>query len=304
MKNYFQGCTSLDEAKVLYKKLAFELHPDVSQRDSEEEFKEMQNQFERFKPQTEKYKTEFETHSPHDYMDIIDDLMQIKFDIIIEVCGSFIWLSGDTRAAKDQIKAIKNEAFKPAQWHKKKFMWFFAPVDYRRFSNKEFDMDEIRGKYGSEKYKPHQNSKISGAAEMTISYSAKKVQLGAVTTAYDVQNYLRTVWANGSIEHRESFKLVCLNQAAEILGCFNVADGGISGVTVDLRVLFQAALLSNSTSIIVAHNHPSGNLTPSEQDKKLTKKIKEAALLLDLRLNDHIILTENSYFSFSEEGIL
>jgi DNA repair protein RadC len=304
MKNYFQGCTTLDEAKAQYKKWVFELHPDVSQRDSEEEFKAMQNQFENFKPETEKYKTEFENHKAADFMDIINDLLNIKHDIEIEICGSFIWISGDTRSAKDQIKAVRNEAFKPAQWHKKKYVWFFAPVDYRKFSTKEFDMDEIRGKYGSDKYKPHQAAKISGAAEMKISYSSKKVEFGAVTGAYDVQKYLRQVWGKGTIEHRESFKLVCLNQAAEILGVFNVADGGVAGVSVDLKVLFQAALLSNSTSIIVAHNHPSGNLTPSEQDKNITKRIKEAALLLDLRLNDHIILTANSYFSFSEEGIL
>ena len=153
MKNYFKDCTTLDEAKALYKKLAFQLHPDVSGYASEEDFKEMQNQFEAFKPVTEKYKTEFETHNAHQFMDIINDLMQIKYDIIIEVCGSFIWLSGETRNAKEEIKAIKNEAFKPAQFHKKKLMWFFAPVDYRRFSNKEFDMDEIRGKYGSEQFK-------------------------------------------------------------------------------------------------------------------------------------------------------
>ncbi len=304
MKNYFSNCTTLDEAKALYKKLAFELHPDVSGRDSKAEFQEMQNQFEAFKPQTEKYQTEFESHNAAHFMQIINDLMQIKHDIEIEICGSFIWISGDTRSAKDKIKAVQSEAFKPAQWHRKKFVWFFAPADYRKFSSKEFDMEEIRNKYGSEKYKPHQNHKISGAAEMRISYSSKKVDFQPITSPIDVEKYLRSVWDKGSIQHRESFKLVCLNQAAEILGVFNVADGGISGVTVDLRVLFQAALLANSASIIVAHNHPSGTLQPSEKDKQLTKRIKDAALLLDMRLNDHIILTENAYFSFNEQGIL
>lgn len=302
--NYFQNCKTLDEAKAHYKKLVFELHPDVSQRDSEEEFKDMQNQFENFKPQTEKYQTEFADHNAAHYMDIINDLLNIKHDIEIEICGSFIWISGDTRTAKDEIKAIRNDAFKPAQWHKKKYVWFFAPVDYRRFSGKDFDMDEIRNKYGSDKYKPHQNTKIGGASEMKISYSPKKASFEAITEPQEMEKYLRSIWDKGAIEHRETFKLVCFNQAAQIVGWFKVADGGVSSVTVDLRILFQAALLANAATIIVAHNHPSGNLTPSFQDVELTKQIKEAAKLLNMRLNDHIILTADSYYSFSEGGIL
>lgn len=157
MKNYFEGCTTLDAAKALYKKLAFQLHPDLSGYDSTAEFQEMQNQFERFKPQTEKYETEWEQWSAPDYMKIIEELLKIK-GIEIEMIGSFIWIGGDTRPVKDQIKAIESDIFKPAAWHKKKFLWYFAPSDYRKFTNKEFSMDELRDKYGSQNFRHNNNA--------------------------------------------------------------------------------------------------------------------------------------------------
>jgi curved DNA-binding protein CbpA len=157
MKNYFANCTTLDEAKALYKKLAFQLHPDTGGDTAE--FQEMQSQFEKFRPKTEKYKGEFEQHNATQYQDIINDLIKIK-GIIVEVCGSFIWLSGDTRTAKDDIKAIKNELFKPAQWHRKKLMWFFSPVGYERKSANSLEMDEIRAKYGSETFKREDDKEL------------------------------------------------------------------------------------------------------------------------------------------------
>jgi curved DNA-binding protein CbpA len=160
MKNYFANCTTLDEAKALYKKLAFQLHPDTSGKDTKAEFQEMQSQFEKFTPTTEKYKGEYDSHSAKEYMTIIEDLMHIE-GIIIEICGSFIWLSGETKAVKEQIRAIKNDSFKPAQWHTQKLMWFFAPVGYRRFSGKIFDMEEIRNKYGSETFTGKGQTKIA-----------------------------------------------------------------------------------------------------------------------------------------------
>ena len=152
MKNYFEGCKSLDEAKALYKKWCFKLHPDVSGYDSAEEFKAMQNQFEVFKPQTEKYQNEYANWSAPDYMKIIEELLKIP-NLEIELIGSFIWVGGDTRAGKDRIKAIENELYKPAQWHSKKFLWYFAPSDYRKFSKKDFSLDDLRAAYGSEFFK-------------------------------------------------------------------------------------------------------------------------------------------------------
>lgn len=88
-------------------------------------------------------------------------------------------------------------------------------------------------------------------------------------------------------------------------GIYEISSGGITGTLVDLRILFAVVLKSLSTSIILAHNHPSGNLKPSEADKRLTNKIKSASELLDIKLLDHVIIIPNgSYYSFADEGIL
>lgn len=83
-----------------------------------------------------------------------------------------------------------------------------------------------------------------------------------------------------------------------------ISQGGLDGTVADLRIIFAIALKSLSTSIVVAHNHPSGNKKPSAADTKLTKKIKDAGELLDIQLLDHLILVENGYFSFADEGLL
>jgi DNA repair protein RadC len=106
------------------------------------------------------------------------------------------------------------------------------------------------------------------------------------------------------VDYKETFVLLCLNRANELLGYSIVAIGGISGVVTDVRVIFQTALITNSSSIIVAHNHPSGNLQPSEQDRTITSKISSAGRWLDIFLLDHIIITNESYYSFADEGAL
>ena len=115
---------------------------------------------------------------------------------------------------------------------------------------------------------------------------------------------LRNYWDAGKIEHIEEFKVLLLNRANRVLGIYNVSSGGITGTVADPRNILQAAILSNATSIILCHNHPSGNLKPSRADEELTLKIKEAASYLDIRVLDHIILTSEAHFSFADEGIL
>ena len=89
-----------------------------------------------------------------------------------------------------------------------------------------------------------------------------------------------------------------------MLGIYNVSKGGISSTIVEIRHILYIALKTNSTGIILAHNHPSGNLKPSSTDINLTRKIKNACELMDLNLTDHIILTKDNYYSFMEGGLL
>ena len=110
---------------------------------------------------------------------------------------------------------------------------------------------------------------------------------------------------HGTIEHIEEFKLMLMNRSNAILGIMDVSKGGISGTVTDVRILLQATIKANASGIIVCHNHPSGNLNPSESDTKLTQKIKEAGNLMDIQLLDHLILTTgDNYYSFADNGLL
>lgn len=107
------------------------------------------------------------------------------------------------------------------------------------------------------------------------------------------------------IEMTETFAVLFLNNAGKVIGWKKIANGGITSCVVDVRILFSSALKCLATQIIVCHNHPSGTLKPSEEDKKITAKIKEGGKLLDIKLLDHVIITPyNGYYSFADEGML
>ena len=108
-----------------------------------------------------------------------------------------------------------------------------------------------------------------------------------------------------SIEHIEEFKLLLMNRSNSVLGILSVSKGGLSGTVTDVRLIFQAAIKACASGIIVCHNHPSGNLNPSESDTKITQKIKESGNIMDIQLLDHLIITaEDSYYSFADNGLL
>ncbi|SIP87224.1 DNA repair protein RadC [Chryseobacterium sp. RU37D] len=102
----------------------------------------------------------------------------------------------------------------------------------------------------------------------------------------------------------EEFWAVFLNQSNRVIHLAQLTQGGINQSIVDIRVLFKTALDHYSTGIVIAHNHPSGNLKASREDIEITQKIKEAGKLLNIQLLDHLIITQNSYFSFSDDGLL
>ncbi|WP_333663253.1 RadC family protein [Chishuiella changwenlii] len=102
----------------------------------------------------------------------------------------------------------------------------------------------------------------------------------------------------------EEFWVMFLNQGNRIIKTEQISRGGITKTSVDIRVIFKRALELTTTAIILSHNHPSGNLIPSPADKSITKKIKEAACLLDIQLMDHVIVSQKNYFSFSDQGLI
>jgi DNA repair protein RadC len=115
---------------------------------------------------------------------------------------------------------------------------------------------------------------------------------------------LQQIWNEDNTELREEFKIVLLNRAHKVLGFFNVSTGGVAGTVADPKLIFASALKAMASGIILAHNHPSGNLTPSQADLDLTKKLKEGGKLLEIQILDHIIVTTDSYYSFADDGML
>jgi DNA repair protein RadC len=107
----------------------------------------------------------------------------------------------------------------------------------------------------------------------------------------------------GDLQHEE-FWIIYLNNSNKVLQTAQLSKGGITGTLVDIRLAFKKALELGAVSLILAHNHPSGTLKPSESDIKLTNKIKKAGESLDITILDHLIVTEKTYFSFADEQMI
>lgn len=102
----------------------------------------------------------------------------------------------------------------------------------------------------------------------------------------------------------EEFWVMLLNRSNKIIDKNKISQGGVAGTVIDVKIILKKALEKLSSSVILCHNHPSGNIEPSDADKGITRKLKEAAEIMDIKLLDHIIVADNSYFSFLDEGIL
>ncbi|NOS57416.1 MAG: JAB domain-containing protein [Cyclobacteriaceae bacterium] len=144
-----------------------------------------------------------------------------------------------------------------------------------------------------------------GIPEIKIRYNrSTKIFLGKVSHSKDVADFIRRIYSRGAIQLQESFMVLYLNRANEILGYYKHSIGGIAGTVADVRLIYATALASASIGIVLAHNHPSGNLTASQADIEITRKIKEAGKILDIALVDHLIITKAGYYSFADEGML
>jgi len=140
--------------------------------------------------------------------------------------------------------------------------------------------------------------------EIKLSYSRKGNSEKWVGSSGDAVEIFRQHFDHDEMDYRESFFALYLNQSHNVLGIKKISESGISSTVVDVRIIMQAALLCNASAIILAHNHPSGNLKPSPEDLKITQRIKNASEFLNLRLLDHFILTSTGHLSFADEGHL
>lgn len=143
--------------------------------------------------------------------------------------------------------------------------------------------------------------------EIKISYKEKitTTTANAIKSSTDAGNLLFDNWDKDIIGLQEAFKVLLLNNSNRVKGVYHLSTGGITGTLVDIRILFAVILKSLSVGIILAHNHPSGKLQPSEADKQLTQKIKKAAVYFDVKVLDHLILIPSGeFYSFSDNGLL
>jgi DNA repair protein RadC len=140
--------------------------------------------------------------------------------------------------------------------------------------------------------------------EIKLSYSlpVKASLLPQIHSSSDAYKLLLESWDQDKIEFVEQFKIILLNRRNRVLGICQISEGGQSETVVDPKIVFSCALKANAASIILAHNHPSGNLCPSSCDDALTAKLKNAGKFLDLNIVDHVILTNEGYYSFADEG--
>lgn len=154
---------------------------------------------------------------------------------------------------------------------------------------------------------------IKGIGESKSTVIAAALELGrrretsipmdrvSVRTSTDIANYLKPLLRDYNYE---VFAVIFLNRACRIKHFEIISKGGITGTVADPRIILKKAVEQEATSIILSHNHPSGNLTPSRADEEITQKIKQAASYFDIRILDHLIIADDGYYSFADEGLI
>lgn len=144
----------------------------------------------------------------------------------------------------------------------------------------------------------------NNVAEIQVSYSPQKILDFKVVDSKKSFELMLQKWEQGRIEMQEEVKLLLLNRNNKVLGIYSLAMGGITSCVVDVRIILAVALKALATGIILVHNHPSGNLAPSVDDKKITEQLNQSCKLIGITLVDHLIITKDDYFSFADEGLL
>lgn len=140
--------------------------------------------------------------------------------------------------------------------------------------------------------------------ELVYRTKIKPSQRPKITDGRSSYDLLIHNWNHDKIELLEEFKLLLLNRGNRVLGLVDISVGGSSGTIADPKIIFTAALKGKASAVILAHNHPGGNIRPSRQDEAITHQLKEGGKLLDIIVMDHVIVSSEGYFSFADEGLI
>ena len=143
-------------------------------------------------------------------------------------------------------------------------------------------------------------------SEVKLTYSARPdaKDYPILDCPEDIYGYLSDAFDQNTLDYQEQFIVLLFNSTLRVIGWSKISAGGKSATVVDIPMVVQLALLSNASSVVIAHNHPDRTLRPSAADINLTKRIKKALDTLTIRLNDHLIITRGEYYSFKEHGRL
>ena len=140
--------------------------------------------------------------------------------------------------------------------------------------------------------------------EITLKYKSGEQKKVKITKSKDSFDVMRLFFDQDTLELTESVIALFLNRSNNTIGWIKISQGGISGTVIDIRLVLATALKCAASGIIMAHNHPSGNKQPSHNDITITNKLKDAGNIMDIRLLDHLIITESEYYSMADEGLI
>lgn len=138
-------------------------------------------------------------------------------------------------------------------------------------------------------------------AEIEVSYKTITKKKIKILDSKDAYKILISNWSNDRIELQEEFKVLLMNRGNQVLGIYPLSKGGVASTIVDAKLLFSVTLKCNASSIILAHNHPSGNLIPSNRDIELTKKLISASKFLDIQILDHLVISKGGFYSLADK---
>ena len=142
-------------------------------------------------------------------------------------------------------------------------------------------------------------------SEIEVTYRPAIGKKPVIASSYDAYVELKNFYDEATISLQETFLVMYLNRSNRVIGIYPHSTGGITGTVADPRIILSVALKVAATGIILSHNHPSSNLSPSKADKEITHKIKEGGELLEIKVLDHIIVTpEGRFYSFADEGMI
>ena len=140
--------------------------------------------------------------------------------------------------------------------------------------------------------------------EITLRFKSGELKKSKITSSTEAYQLLLEMYDSDTLEYTESFIVIYLYRANNSIGWQKLSSGGTTGTIIDVKVLMTTALKCNAHGVILSHNHPSGNLRPSDMDLAVTKKLVKAGEFLEIKILDHIIVTASGYYSFQDEGVI